>query len=71
MQTSLKHVLSDAVKIVIHIKSKPLNTILFKILCEGMGSELTALLLLTHVNWLSSGKVLVRGLKFHSEISAL
>jgi hypothetical protein len=40
-------VLDDAVKVLIHIKSKPLNARLFKILCEEMGSGHTILLLHT------------------------
>jgi hypothetical protein len=71
MQTSLKDMLNEAVKMAIHIKSKPLNARLIKILCEGMGSEHTSLLLHTEVRRLSRGKALVRGFKSGSEISAL
>jgi hypothetical protein len=57
-QTDLKNVLDDAVKIVNHVKSKPLNGRLFIFLCEEMGSEHTTLLLHTDMKW--RGKRLVR-----------
>jgi hypothetical protein len=65
MQENLKkkNVLDEAVKIVNHIKSKPLNARLFKILCEEMGNEHTTLLLHTDMRWPSRGKALVRVLK--------
>jgi hypothetical protein len=43
-------------KIVNYIKFKPVNVRLFKILCEGMGSEQISLLLHTEVRWLLRGK---------------
>jgi hypothetical protein len=39
METDLKTVLDDAVKIVNYIKSRPLNAIVFNLLCEEMGSQ--------------------------------
>jgi hypothetical protein len=65
MQTSLKGMLNEDVKMVIYIKSMPFNARLFKIFCRGMGSEYTALLLHTEVRWLSRGKVLVTVLGLH------
>jgi hypothetical protein len=43
MQTSLKNLLNEAIKTVNHINTRPLNTRLFKILCEDMFSEHTTL----------------------------
>jgi hypothetical protein len=65
MQTSLKGMLDEDVKIVNHIKSMPLTARVFTIFCKGMGSEHTALLLYTELRWLSRGKALVRVLEFH------
>jgi hypothetical protein len=62
--------LVEIVKIVNHIQFKPVNVRLFKILCEGMGSEHTALLLHTEVRWLLRGKVFIRIFELRSEISA-
>jgi hypothetical protein len=68
MEGDVKTVLDDAVKIVNYIKSRPLNAIVFKLLCEEMGSEHTTLLLHTEIRWLSRGKVLVRVFELRSEI---
>lgn len=55
-----KSVLDEAVKIVNVIKSKALNSRLFKSLCEDMDSIHLNLLYHTEVRWLSRGKVLER-----------
>lgn len=68
MPLSLKKVLDESVKIINFIKSRPLQTRLFKILCEDMGSVHKALLLHTEVRWLSRGKVLVRLFELRSEL---
>ena len=62
--------LDKAVKIINFIKAQPLQSRLFKLLCDDMGSEHTALLLLhTEVRWLSREKVLVRLFELRHELS--
>ena len=56
----LKCVLDSAVKIVNFIKSRPLQTRLFAIRCDEMGSEHKTLLLHSEVRCLSRGKVFTR-----------
>ena len=65
----LKLVLDDAVKIVNFVKTRPLQSRLFKILCNEMGSHHTALLLHTEVRWLSRGKVVLRLFELRKELS--
>ncbi|XP_068226334.1 zinc finger BED domain-containing protein 5-like [Palaemon carinicauda] len=55
-----KEVLNQVIKAVNVVKSRPLATWLFKILCEDMGSSYEALLFHTEVRWLSKGKALKR-----------
>ena len=53
------------------IKSRPLKSRLFKILCaDDMGSRHTSLLLHTEVRWLSRGKILVRLFELRYELFA-
>uniref|UniRef100_K7FJM3 Zinc finger BED-type containing 5 n=1 Tax=Pelodiscus sinensis TaxID=13735 RepID=K7FJM3_PELSI len=67
---SLKNVLDEAVQIINYIKTRPLQSRLFKIMSEDMGSQHTALLLHTEVRRLSRGKVLVRLFELRHELSA-
>ncbi|CAI6372378.1 unnamed protein product [Macrosiphum euphorbiae] len=71
MPKSLKLVLDSAVKIVNLIKARPLNSRLFTVLCNEMGSTHKSLLLHTEVRWLSRGKVLTRLFELRSEILLL
>lgn len=68
MPQCLKTVLDEAVKIVNMIKGRALNTRVFKVLCEEMGSEHTKLLFHTEVRWLSRGKVLTRLFELCDEV---
>ena len=67
LDQQLKCVLASAVKIVNYIKSRPLQTRLFIILCNKMGSEHKTLLLHSEVRWLSRGKVLTRLYKLRND----
>ena len=61
-------VLDEAVKIVNYIKSRALNSRLFKIMCEEMGANHTQLLLHSEVRWLSRGRVLTRLFEMRHEV---
>ena len=56
MPADLLGVLSDTVKLVNFIKACPLNSRIFTVLCNEMGSEHKSLLLHTEVHWLSAAK---------------
>lgn len=68
MPDELRQILNDAVKVVNFIKSRALNSRLFRLLCSEMGSIHDSLLLHTEVRWLSRGKVLSRLFELRSEV---
>uniref|UniRef100_A0A8C1P216 DUF4371 domain-containing protein n=1 Tax=Cyprinus carpio TaxID=7962 RepID=A0A8C1P216_CYPCA len=68
MPADLLAVLNDAVKLVNFIKARPLNSRIFTLLCNEMGSEHKSLLLHTEVHWLSRGKVLTRLFELRHEL---
>jgi len=71
MPFSLKNVMDDAIKIINFIKSRPLKSRLFKMLCDDMGSLHSTLLFHTEVRWLSRGKALTRLMELRTEVSFL
>jgi hypothetical protein len=68
MPNSLKSVLDNAVQIVNFIKARPLNSRLFKLLCNNTGSEYETLIFHTEIRLLSCGKVLMRVFQLSGEI---
>ena len=71
MPASFKQVLNESVQIINYIKSRPLKSRLFTILCDEMGSLHHSLLLHTEVRWLSRGKALTRLQELRSEVLSL
>lgn len=68
LEPFVNEVLQNAISIINFIKSKALNSRLFTILCNEMGSDHTKLLLHTKVRWLSRGKILLRIFELKDEI---
>ena len=68
LEPELNNVLQTAIKMVNFIKSRPLNTRLFTLLCQEMGSTHESLLSHSEVRWLSRGKVLTRLFELRSEV---
>uniref|UniRef100_K7F2Y8 DUF4371 domain-containing protein n=1 Tax=Pelodiscus sinensis TaxID=13735 RepID=K7F2Y8_PELSI len=60
LEPEVHKVLQDVIDVVNFIKTRPLNSRIFTILCNEMGSDHENLLYHTEVCWLSSGKVLNR-----------
>ena len=63
MSPQLHDVLNCSIKVINFIKSRPLNSRLFRLLCEKMEAEHTQLLLHTEVRWLFSGRILTEKTK--------
>lgn len=68
MPAELKEVLDEAVKIINYVKSRPLQSRLFKKVCEEMGSQYQSLLMHTEIRWLSRGKALARLYELREEL---
>ncbi|XP_075472991.1 protein FAM200B [Ascaphus truei] len=68
LEPEANEVLNDAIKIVNFIKARPLQSRLFSIFCNEMGSQYDSLLLHTEVRWLSRGKILRRVFEFKDEL---
>ena len=56
----LSETMNDCIRVINFIKAKALNSHIFSLLCEEMGSQHQSLLFYTAVRWLSRGKVLAR-----------
>ena len=65
---SLKAVFEDVVRIVNFIKSKDLNSRIFKQFCNEMGQSYEVLLYHTEVRWLSRGRVVSRVVELREPI---
>ncbi|GBN01635.1 Zinc finger BED domain-containing protein 5 [Araneus ventricosus] len=63
-----KEALSETVKIINFIKSRPKNNRLFRILCGDMESLHTSLLLHTEIRWLFRDKSLIRLFELRNEV---
>nr|CAH7739189.1 unnamed protein product [Callosobruchus chinensis] len=59
LSSELNLVMERIIDVVNYIKTRPLKTRLFKILCMDMGAEHTALLYYSSARWLSRGNVLI------------
>ena len=70
IQENLAIVFKEVVSVVNYIKSRPLNTRLFRALCDEMGAKLSGLLFHSTVRWLSRGKVLERVATLREETHA-
>ena len=70
IQENLAIVFKEVVFVVNYIKSRPLNTRLFRALCDEMGAELSGLLFHSAVRWLSREKVLERVATLREETHA-
>ncbi|GBM60584.1 Zinc finger BED domain-containing protein 5 [Araneus ventricosus] len=68
MPPFIREVLSETVKIINFIKSRPKNNRLFKILCDDLGSLHTSLLFHPEIRCLSRGKCLIRLFELRNEV---
>lgn len=68
MPEKLNEVLRDIVQVVNLIKARSLNSRIFNLICEDMGSIHKQLLLHAEVRWLSRGKVVSRVFELKNEI---
>jgi hypothetical protein len=69
LPTTLKEVLSTAIKAIAFIRSRPLNRCILKTFCQEMRAEYEVLFYHTEVRWLSRGQVLKHLLEPRAEIS--
>ncbi|XP_068240097.1 zinc finger BED domain-containing protein 5-like [Palaemon carinicauda] len=68
LPSSLQEVLESVIKIVNYIKTKALNTCLFRELCKDMNADHEVLLFYTAVCWLSKGNGINRVFEMKDEI---
>lgn len=70
MSPQLNDTLLTSVKMINNIKASALNSRVFSLICEEMGSDHKTLLLHTEVRWLSRGRVLSRLFELRHDLSA-
>lgn len=70
LPSELDDVLKTVISVVNFIKSSPLKSRIFELLCQEMGSEYLVLLYHTEVRWLSRGNVLKRFFTLLDEVIA-
>lgn len=68
MQPDLHQVLKDVIEIINFIKARALNSRIFRLMCEEMGSEYQHLLYHSDIRWLSRGRILARVVSLKTEI---
>ena len=68
MSPQLHDVLNCSIKVINFMKSRPLNSRLFRLLCKKMEAEHTQLLLHTKVRWLSRERIQNRLFKLRTEV---
>ncbi|KOC60752.1 SCAN domain-containing protein 3 [Habropoda laboriosa] len=67
LPTELLQTMNQCITIINIIKSRALNSRIFKLICAEMGSDYESLLFYTEVRWLSRGKVLARLFELRNE----
>lgn len=68
LPNDFKTVLEDVVRVINFIKSRPLKSRLFKLICQDMDAAHYTLLLHTEVRWLSRGRILSRVYELKEEL---
>ena len=67
-QNELNKVLSQVTEMVNFIKTRPMKSRVFELLCKDMDSPYVRLLLHTEIRWLSKGRVLSRVIELQKEL---
>ena len=67
-QKELNEVLSQVIEMVNFIKTRPMKSRVFELLCKDVDSHYVRLLLHTEIRWLSKGKVLSRVIELQKEL---
>ncbi|XP_072399223.1 zinc finger BED domain-containing protein 5-like [Diabrotica undecimpunctata] len=68
MRTTLQKILNKVVQIINYIKTRPLQSRLFSLLCKEIGREHEHLLIHTEVRWVCRGRILTRFCELRDEV---